>query len=287
MSSLPAHCRSPQAYGDLVQKIASDAKDANINPKLNPRADAAIEYMQSQKSGNPITLTDLDQVRQFVNRNVTQNPEPSERYFGNQIRSNIDDFIQNAGPEHMAAGTGDEAAAAIQNARDLDTRAVKSQALADALQNAGLRAGSTSSGGNIDNVTRQNLRSVFQKGNFTPDESAQFTNTIMGGPVQNTMRTVVKILNPSGFVGAGEIASMLAGHPAGLAAAAVGYGAKKAANTQRLLATILNGGTPPSPLPPANMPALARALAAYGGGKAASQSSTPDAGVQTGSRYTR
>jgi hypothetical protein len=118
---------TPQAYSDLVGKIASDAQDAKLNPKLNPRAAAAIEDMQSHadaalQSNTLITLTDLDQVRQFVNRNVTSNAEPSERYFGNQIRNNIDEFTANAGPDQMAGGAGPDAAAAIQNARDLNSR---------------------------------------------------------------------------------------------------------------------------------------------------------------------
>jgi hypothetical protein len=263
----------PEAFGGLVDKITGDAVDANFNPKLNPRTDAAIEYMQqraaaAEKSGNPISLTELDQMRQFVNRNVTGATEPSERYFGNQIRSNIDDFIQNAGPDHMASGSGEEAAAAIQNARDLNTRSAKAQALADALQSAGLRAGSTNSGGNVDNATRQNLRRVFEKGNFTPEESDQFTGAIMGGPVQNATRMLGKVLNPSGFVGAGEIAAMLGGHPAGLGAAAIGYGAKKAAdsvtqaNAQRLMATILAGGQAPVAAPASPLVSQRNALAA-------------------------
>ncbi|HEX3496739.1 MAG TPA: hypothetical protein VHT02_06130, partial [Methylocella sp.] len=272
---------TPEAYGSLVAKINSDARAANINPKLNPRAAAAIESMQDHadaalQSGQPVTLTDLDQLRQFVNRNVTSSIEPSERYFGNQIRSNIDDFIASAGPDQMAAGAGPDAAAAIRNARDLAQRQFKAADLASALESADLRAASTYSGGNADNAIRQNMRRLYEGGNWTPQEAALAERTIRGGPGQGLLRYVGKTLNPSGIVGAGELLTGLTGHPAALGVGALGYGAKKAsealtnANARNLMATILRGGTRgPTPASVNLSPysnALAAALAGYTGG---------------------
>lgn len=265
---------TPEAYSGLVQKIAADAKDANLNPKLNPRASAAIEAMQSHadsalQSGTPITLTDIDQLRQFVNRNVTSATEPSERYFGNQIRGNIDNFVANAGPDQMASGAGPDAAAAIRNARDLAQRQFKASDLADTLGSADLRAASTYSGGNADNAIRQNMRRLYEGGNWTPEEAAQAERTIRGGPGQDTLRYVGKMLAPSGAIGAAEIIPAMHGYPAGLAGAAIGAGAKAAstamtnANARNLMATILAGGKAAPPKPPVNLSPLANALAAY------------------------
>lgn len=267
---------TPQAYSDLVSKIASDASDAKLNPKLNPRAAAAIEDMQTHadsalSSNTPITLTDLDQVRQFVNRNVTSNAESSERYFGNQIRNNIDEFIANAGPDQMAGEAGPDAAAAIQNARDLNTRYMKSQALVDALNKADNRASTTYSGGNLDNATRQQVRRLAEgRTAWTPDESAQLQTAMRGGPVQNALRYAGKVMAPSGLVGAGELGALVAGHPAALGFAGAGLGAKAAstalteANTRNLMATILRGGTAAPSSQPMNLSPLANVLAAYG-----------------------
>ena len=233
-------------------------------------------------NGTPITLTQLDQARQFVNRNVTNNPEPSERYFGNQIRNNIDEFIANAGPEHMAEAfpilraalapstAAQELADAIQNARELNTRYMKSQALSDALERAGNRTASTYSGGNLDNATRQQVRRLAEgRTAWTPDESAQLQTAMKGGRLQNYLRYAGKVMNPSGLIGAGELGALVAGHPSALAIAGAGYGAKTGANalteanTRALMNTILRGGTAAPPVPSVNLSPLAKALAAY------------------------
>jgi len=137
----------------------------------------------------------------------------------------------------------------------MNTRYMKAQALAETLKDAELRTASTNSGGNIDNATRQNLRRVLKKGNFTPEEAEQYTGAITGGIGQNALRRVGKMLNPSGIIGFAEASRALAGDPSGLAAAGVGYGAKKAsdamtqANVKKLMATILAGNGPVAPAP--------------------------------------
>lgn len=206
--------------------------------------------------GTPITLTQLDQKRQMVARDVASSQVPGEKFFGKQIIKNIDDFIANSGPEQMAAGTGPEAAAAIQNARDLNTRFAKNQALEKAVESANLRASSTGSGGNIDNATRQNLRRLLEKGNWTPDEKAILATAVRGGSMQNLLRGVGK-LSPkgSGLMAAIELAATAAAGvagglpamaiPAGIAAA--GMAAKAGAeritstNVKKLAQTILAG----------------------------------------------
>jgi hypothetical protein len=380
---------SPEAFSGLVTKIADDAKAANLDPDLHKGAASVINNLQrTAESGEPITLTQLDQKRQLAARDSSGTP--ADKFFGSQIRNNIDDFIKNQEPtiagavptsqepgplpsnlkrnldrqgdyhaqirdlydlavEHgivrsrlqfdnpsetqanqiqdlynqfkvqpwdpnfrdpnnlnlpdqwpinppanyptggenaglkptPQAPQGNPAADAIQNARDLNTRYMKSQALAEALKDAELRTGGTYSGGNIDNATRQNLRRVLKKGNFTPDETEQYTNAIMGGTGQNTARLVGKMLNPSGIIGFAEASRALAGDPSGLAAAGIGYGAKKVsdamtqANVKKLMATILAGGKGPV-APPATGLAYPRAsLAAALGLNANLQSPQP------------
>ena len=97
----------------------------------------------------------------------------------------------------------------------------------------------------------------------------QAERTIRGGPGQGALRYVGKTFNPSGIIGAYEGLDALSGHPASLAAGAIGAGAKAAstaltnANARNLMATILRGGTAAPPKPPVNLSPLARALAAY------------------------
>lgn len=274
---------TPEQYKGLVDKITADAQAADIDPDLHKGAASVIKNLQKRaESGEPISLTQLDQKRQLIGRDASSTP--GDKFFGSQIRSNIDDFIANQQPSIGGAqveGEWNPAANAIENARALNTQYMKSQALAEALSDAELRTGATYSGGNIDNATRQNLLRVFNKGNFTPEETQQYTNAIMGGAGQNMLRRVGKMLNPSGIIGYAEASRALAGDPLGLAAAGTGYGAKKAAdamtqaNVQRLMATILAGGKGPAAPPSTGLISPRAGLAAALSANANLQSPQP------------
>jgi hypothetical protein len=113
----------------------------------------------------------------------------------------------------------------------MNTRLRKTDTINEALEAAKLRAGSTGSGGNIDNATRQNLRRELQNGaNWTADEKTALERVIMGTTGQNALRQVGK-LSPQGSglmtalgVG-GAMANPILGIPA-----LVGVGAKAAAD---------------------------------------------------------
>lgn len=99
---------SPEAYQGLTDKIAADAADADIDPGLNPKATNIIKNLQARsaakvESGQAVTLSELDKARQFVNDNLSGLPEPKQARFGAIIKGNIDDFIDKAGPQAMAA----------------------------------------------------------------------------------------------------------------------------------------------------------------------------------------
>jgi hypothetical protein len=245
---------TPEAYGTLVDKIASDAKAANISDKIHPAASSVINDLQLDAkaravTGEPVTLTHLDQARQMIGRDVSSSSVKGERYFGKQMTGNIDDFIAKSGPEEMASGAGPEAASAIQNARDLNTRYAKTEAVQTALGKAERQAGRSGSGGNIDNTIRQKLDAVYTKGrNWTPNEQAAFQQTIMGTRGQNMLRSVGK-LSPagSGLMTALELGGAAAVGPHALVAPAAGIIAKTLAdrstkaNVQKLAETILAG----------------------------------------------
>jgi hypothetical protein len=265
----------PEAFAGLVNKIKSDASAANIDPDLHRGAASVINNLsRTADEGNPITLTQLDQKRQLVSRDASGTP--ADQFFGNQIRSNIDNFIQNAPPDAMASGSGPDAAAAIQTARNLNTRYAKSEALNDALEHAKDLAGGSGSGANLDNATRQAMRRAqdSQYG-WTPDEAALLQQGIRGTPGQNALRTVGK-LAPTGLIGglevlgggAGALAHGAVGAAVPAAIAGTGMLSKAAAdamtraNARNLMATILRGGTRAPTPAPVNLSPYSNALAA-------------------------
>lgn len=241
----------PQAVSSLAQGIEDELKAALINKDLHPKAAAALKIIQANKN-KPLTLSEIDQFRQVVSRDVAGSIDKGERFMGRKILANIDEFIGSAGPEQVSAGDPVKAAQLIRNARQLHQRASKIEAVNNATEKAKNRTASTYSGGNIDNATRQELRKVLERSRgLTSDETAQLKSIVYGGKGQNALRLVGK-LSPSGngLMAALNLGAAAAGGPIGAIPGAVGMGAKMLADgaTQakvaRLVDIMARGGKP-------------------------------------------
>jgi hypothetical protein len=189
---------SPQGFGDLTAKMAADATTDGINPMRHPQASAMLQQMGDlQSKGYAPTLTQLDQLRQVISRDVAKSSDAAEAHFGRQMINNIDDFVAHATPAQMAAGAGPAAADAIQTARAANTRLSKTDAIDTAIQKAVTQAGASGSGGNINNALRQQFKPFLNNPNMarglTPEETQAIVKIVMGSPVENTLRTVGKM----------------------------------------------------------------------------------------------
>jgi hypothetical protein len=254
---------SPKAYDNVLVGIAQDIKAAKINPNRHKAAYSVMEDLVAQR-GKPMTLTELDQWRQIIRRDLitpsyTNKEMAADAEFGQMMLDKIDDFIATAAGRDVISGNAAEAAPAILNARDLNTRYRKAETLADALYKAKLQTEATGSGGNINNAIRQQLKSILTnpkrvKG-FTHQERQMMESIVRGGKVENLMRLVGK-LSPSGNglmaalgIGGTAMNPALAAAPlAGMAAKGMADNAtlSKAAQLQELVAS---GKIKPLPRP--------------------------------------
>lgn len=220
---------TPEAFGSMVDSVAADASARRLSGIRHPKSADMIAEMQKMKdAGYSPTLTELDQLRQVVRRDVASASDAAEAAFGQRMIRQIDDFIVNAGPDTVSAGSAQDAANLITNARQANTRLRKVESVTDAVDSATLRAGSTGSGGNVNNAIRQNLRRVLEDTpNLTPQESAAMREIVMGSRTQNALRQVGK-LSPSGngLMAAGNLASAASFGPAGAIPGALGLFAK-------------------------------------------------------------
>lgn len=214
---------APTQVDDLVSGIADELSAAKINPMRHPKAASMLAEIQGM-GGKEMSLTDLDQLRQVISRDVASSPDAAERFFGKKMIDNIDEFISaNGGGELMEA------------ARAANSRFRKTEAINEALTKAERRAASTGSGGNVDNATRQNIRglldSVKKSRFYTPEEKRAMETVVRGTKGQNALRLAGK-LSPqgNGLMAAlgigGTMVNPLFGIPALL-----GTGAKMAADT--------------------------------------------------------
>jgi hypothetical protein len=245
---------SPQAFGDLVQGLSDEATAASINPMRHPKASSMLQdFQKMREAGYTPTLTQIDQLRQVVRRDVASAKDPSEAFFGQRMIRSIDEFVDAAGPGQVTGGDATRGAEALKRARDLNTRLRKAEAITEATDRGELRAASTGAGGNTENAVRQNLRRVLETThNLTPEERAVIEEAVRGGPLQNALRLIGKMAPTNGALSmftnlgaAGATGGSSLGLSAAGQAAKMGSEAMTRGNVDRALSTVVNGPMPP------------------------------------------
>lgn len=244
---------TPQAMKRLRDNAVREMADFGYHPSNQPGAAAALSELDRLANQN-VTLKGLHSARKLVQGGFnTQNPSNNEAL--NRIVAQIDDLIANPQTGDVFGNAG-AAADDFARFRDLYSRGAKTQRIADLLEKARLQASSTGSGGNVDNATRQKLRTILTDKKagrgFTADEKAAIEKVVTGTPGQNVLRLAGK-LSPSGN---GLMAALGVGgamvNPAVGAVSLGGMGAKALADRQtrngveEVVRLIAQGGQKPS-----------------------------------------
>jgi hypothetical protein len=210
---------------------------------LHPKSAQMLERLgQSARKtqGYAPTLTQLDQLRQQIGRDVAASPDAGERRMGAIMRDQIDSFIDSKGAQSDT----------LRTARDLHSRVQKIRSLDQLDVAAEDRAATTGSGGNVNNTTRQNVRRFRDNTrNLTPEERAAADKVVRGTPAGNALRLAGK-LSPSGngLMAAGHLAAVFPTHGTSALVGVGGVIAKKASeaitnrNVQALRDLIARGG---------------------------------------------
>jgi hypothetical protein len=241
---------APQSLQNAAQSIRQTI-GSQLDPDLHSNVVKVLKNIEDRFSKGPLSIKEVDNARQFVSENLLDKQRTdAERRFGKIIKEGIDDFVNSAGPTDVVGGRADDAANAINTARDMNTRFKKSEEVFEALEMAANRAGASGSGGNIDNATRQQMRRVLETTkNLSDQEKEILTAIVRGEKLSNVLRMVGKFSPTSGGLPAwlNLFATSVTG-PLGLATAVVGAGAKTAADrmtqgrTQDLLRVMQAGG---------------------------------------------
>lgn len=249
----------PQAYDKMLTDLVADVKGDNISPTRHERAYSFITDMIARRNGRPMTLTELDQLRQEVRRDLItpsySNPNAAaDAHFGDKILDAIDEMI----------ATDAGGSVTMKAAREAHSRLRKSELIEDALIKAKRRAESTGSGGNINNAIRQNIRSILDSKTkskaFTKVELQAMESLVKQGKMEDLLRLIGK-LSPSGnglMMALGIGGAML--NPAIGAASLVGAGAKVLADsgTTRKAAALQRQIAKAAPVPrPSILPSTA------------------------------
>lgn len=263
---------SPGSYNMLVSSMQNAAKADHLNPMRHPKAASMLDDLSQAPAtwttpGSP-TLTELDQLRQIIRRDVVNTGDPAEAHFGDMMMDRIDNFIGSATPGQMAAGNPQVAAAAIRTARQANTQYRKAQMIDDALTRAARRAASTGSGGNVENAIRQNIRAILDNPNriraFTADERAAMNQIVApNSRTQDMMRLVGKLSpNSSGLMAALNVGAIahnpLMAVPAGVGIAAKGISEQMNRGRVNQLEQLVRTGGVIAPPPLTGLPSAAQ-----------------------------
>lgn len=252
----------PKSYDKMLTNIVAAFKKERFNPKRHSVAASVFQDLVGER-GKPLTLTELDQLRQIVRRDVVnpsyKSPDlAADGFFGEIILDEIDNMI----------ASNKQGGDAITAARELNTRLRKTELIETALTKAERRAASTGSGGNLNNAIRQNIRAILDDPKkaraFNAEERAAMEKLVRQGKMEDLLRWIGKFSpGGNGLIGMLQVGGTimnpsLAALPiAGMAAKGLADGGtiSKAA---RLQAMVARGAPAPKPLPrPYSLPLLA------------------------------
>lgn len=246
---------------NLADDVQGALTDFGFHPELQPRIATAFGELQRLSDQN-VTATGLDTARKIVSA-AAQSQDPSERKLGRMMIEKIDDTLANLKPADVIAGDPKVAADAFAEARDAWRRKSKLEDVEQATERATNNAASQGSGGNIDNATRQQFRSILNDPKkwrgYSDDELAAMKLIVRGTPVQDAMRLVGK-LSPEGN-GLMTVLQALGASATGgatLPMAGAGFVAKRFAdaatpsNVDELRRIIAAGGKREAAFPPDN-----------------------------------
>lgn len=260
---------SETSVADVVTKMARDAVKEGMHPKLHPRAAAALEAVGAEMN-MPLTLERAEVLRRVL-KSAASTADQSERRLVMRMVDKFDDFVGNLKPTDVIAGDAPAATAALSNARNLWSRARKSEFIEDLMERAKTRA-SQFSGSGYENALRTEFRNVAMNPKklrvFSPDEQAAIKQVAKGGPLENMLRMVGKFA-PTGVVSSALSggAGFAVGGPAGaVALPAIGFAARRGATSMternaKMAAELMRSG---KKLSPASRRLLERYLSAAG-----------------------
>jgi hypothetical protein len=157
---------------------------------------ARLDTLANQKGGLP--LSQLDDLRGDIYAALVK-PGGKDSTIGQYMRSRIDGLISSAAEQNGM----------LREARDLNSRWAKANAVSKRLESADLKATRAYTGKNVDNAIRSKMSPLIDPmspqrfRNATPDEQAVLMDVVNGTKGQNAARTAGALLDPRGMLGMG------------------------------------------------------------------------------------
>ena len=225
----------PEAMKQGGELIQLKLTEQGIPEELAPKTWAILKKLDNPPSGSTMTGQGLQTLRRTLGK-AAADADPTERLAAKEAIDAVDAFMAHIPPNAVLSGDPAKASQIWGNARANYASAMHAQTIREAVDKAKNRAGSTYSGGNIDNATRQEVRKILDSPKkargFTPEETAQMRHIDRGNYVGDAPRAIGNLTGGGGgfpsVIAAG--AGAAAAGPMGAALPLIGYGFRKLGN---------------------------------------------------------
>jgi len=202
---------TPEATSQLMADIAAIAARDRLHPLATPKAAAVVEKLQAE-AGKPMTLDDIDSLRQYVGRTLLGKAADDEQHFGVLFRREIDKFLDGVDPGLMSSGSPEIAATLIGRARQANQKWRKVEDLATQVGRKSDLASISGTGGNQDNAMRQGVyKSMERQYGLTPGEEAAYRGASIPTKTHNVLRGLGRLSPETGGLQNWFTASSLTG----------------------------------------------------------------------------
>lgn len=208
------------SFGNFVDNVIADSRKGTFkpNPRLDEKASALYDELASVKdelAGGTVSLSDLHELRQIAQK-VSMSSDGRDAAFANKIIEQLDDYIDQLGPNDIVGGIDPRAGAqALQDGIATWHAARKAATIEEAIYKA-KRAAS-----GFENGLRVQFRSILtnerKRRGFTEDELNSIAEVVDGSVGAN----LAKLIGKFGF-GGGNASNMLGGTIGALGAASLG-----------------------------------------------------------------
>lgn len=236
------------AVAEMARNLKSSLEQDGILAELAPNTHTFLDKLASPPEGSVANVSGLEAARRAFGK-VGQNfNNPTDQLAAGRAQRGLEEFIETANPEAVAAGSGEGVAKALSEARGNYAAYKRSDKLDDTAWRADLAASSANSGTNLDNAIRQRVKSILfsdkQSSGFTPEELDILERIVRGSAPANTARKIGNLLGGGGGLGsvvAGGVSGGAVGGASGspLIGALTGVGVPATGMASRALANSL------------------------------------------------
>lgn len=247
-----------KGVAQIAAKFENDLTKRAATPQRQPLAFDVLSQIQKiqnkiqTKEVDGISLQGIDALRKAAG-DVAGSGSKAERALGVRLKNHIDDYLDAIDEGDVILGDV-SGIKGLRQGQEYSKRIFKTEQIDTALEKAHRRASSTGTGGNANNATRQNFRSILDSDKrirgWTPEEKAALDKVVTGTGSSNAARFISKAA-PTGIVStslATGLGAMLGGPLGAAVVPATGMLAKLIADkgteraVQELSALVRSGG---------------------------------------------